>query len=1143
MHLQKIKEVVIDLPMPEGRFEKFEIVYSPIMEAGLAAKYPHIRSYRAYSMENPKNRARFTVGAKGLSASIMTDKGDVYIDPYAIGETNYYISYYIKHDQTGYELNFSCGTQDAIGESHHDQEFLDELQLSLKSGSESVELRRYRIAISCTGEWGAVQGSVANAIETMALAVDRANLIYENELSIIYMLVDNNDELVFLDGTDDPFPEATNAPGLIGMNTSVVNNIIGVNSYDIGHIFTRICTNPSVGGIASLGSLCGPIKASGCTCWFGSTSPNNGIIGTFTHEMGHQMSANHSFNHCDAENENPPTGYEVGSGSTIMSYSGGCGSLNTGDNFDRYHVGSIQEIYLHTRNGGPGDCGVKEDIGNHAPEASHDYTDGFNIPIDTPFYLEGSAFDCDGDDMTYSWEQFDTGPLYTPGNPIANVPLFETYALTTEKTRWFPKLNTVYGNGTDFFEYLPDYSRDLTFRFVVRDNHPGGGTVDWADVEFMSTEEAGPFTVLYPNNPETFEIGQEVEVLWDVANTDGDLVNCQNVDIYLSTQPNQPWFDNLLASNVPNDGSQIVTIPNTPAPFVRIVVMAHNNIFYDMGNIDSKIIEPTDPTYFVDVFPKTQDICLPESASFQIESAAFGGFSDEASYSVVSGLPAGAVANFSNNNADPNEDITLDIDLSGASGSGTFNILLEAVAGSTTIQKEVSLNITGVDFSSLEVISPAPNQAGVGSVPTLQWVDVQDATSYDVQLATSPSFEASSIFLDVEGVTSSQYNFTDLLEKNTLYYWRVKANNKCKSGEFTPTQAFGTETLNCNIGTSSNLPLNISQSGTPTIEATFPVTSTGTVVDVAVTKMKGLHDKVSDIAGILVSPSGTEVILWEEKCSNSSNYNLGFNDDSPTEVICPINTGNSYKPVVPLSTFAGEDAQGVWKLRIEDRDPGNGGTFDEAEIEICSNASLDPPSLINNNTLGVPPASGQLIQNSFLLATDPDNTNDELVYTVVDNTKEGIVYLNGIAQEIGSQFTQADLDEGRVRYVHDAASSATSDVFTFTITDGNGGWIGITAFNIEIDESFTSSVEDIADVSIVQIYPNPTANTVFIDFKDWDGTFYKLNVYGIDGKSLISKTLDQKRTELNIEHLTNGIYLFELSNGAQRYQTSILKQD
>lgn len=1135
---------IIELPMPEGHLERFEIVNSPVMMRGLAEKYPHIQSFRAHSLDNPAHNARLTYGNHGLYAAIRSTKGEIYIDPYGIGEKEYYMSYYIASDNGGQLFtDAACGTLNAFPASAEEMERERDVQATMRDPADNINFRTYRMAISCTGEWGGFQGSVADALETVVATINRANLIYENELSINFILVNDNDLLLYTDGATDPYDTPQTGAQLIPVNTNIINAAIGSSSYDIGHIFAR-CTD--VGGIAFLRSICADNKAGGATCYYG-TSPTNGLIGTFTHEMGHQMGANHTMNNCSnggaGGNENSATGYEVGSGSTLMSYSGACGSDNTGKNYQRYHVSSIEEMYNITRNGANGDCGVKTDIDNHAPEPVLDYENGFYIPIETPFVLSGEATDCDGDELSYSWEQFDIGPLSNVGSPIGNAPIFETYPLTEDKTRYFPRALTVLTNGYDQFELMPTYSRDLTFRFVVRDNNPGGGTIEWAEVEFQATEEAGPFMVTYPTAPETFEVGQEIEVEWDVANTDGDLVDCQRVDIYLSIDGGFNWGDIVLAENVPNDGKQTVILPNTPADFIRVIVKGHDNVFYDMGNIDSELVVPTTPGFAVDVSPLFLDLCLPATSSLSIESAAFAGFSENVVYEVVGGLPPGAIATFSNNNVSPDEDIMLDLDMSSVTVTGEYIVQILATAGTETRLREVVVNVTGTDFSPLATVGPEENAMGVTSLPSFSWTDVPDATLYDFQLASSPSFSTETIIKEVTGISNTYYVLTDLLEKNSIYYWRVRAFNKCAEGDYIATKAFGTETLNCNVGAASNLPLEISGSGTHTVEATIPVTSTGDVVDVVIKRIQGVHDKVSDLAGILISPDGTEIILWEERCGNSSNFNLGFNDAAAGPVSCPINTGNTFQPVTPLSTLAGEGSQGIWKLRLEDRDPGNGGRLNELDLEICSNTSLDPPVLVNNNVLQLPPNAGQKIFSENLLTQDPDNTDEELVYTVVNTPAEGELFLGGATLSIGDQFTQLNINNSQVRYRHADTSMSTVDAFTFTVQDGNGGWVGITQFDIEIDPSHISAVEDIDEVDFIQIYPNPTKDQLMVNLVDYQGSDMTLTIYNVDGKKMLTNQLASTGNSVTLKDYSSGLYIVELTNGIKRYQKRILKID
>lgn len=43
---------------------------------------------------------------------------------------------------------------------------------------------------------------------------------------------------------------------------------------------------------------------------------------------------------------------------------------------------------------------------------------------------------------------------------------------------------------------------------TVRDNHAGGGGVDWTEVKMQSTTTAGPFLVTYPNELITWNVGE-----------------------------------------------------------------------------------------------------------------------------------------------------------------------------------------------------------------------------------------------------------------------------------------------------------------------------------------------------------------------------------------------------------------------------------------------------------------------------------------------------------------------------------------------------------------------------------------------------------------------------------------------------------
>jgi hypothetical protein len=59
--------------------------------------------------------------------------------------------------------------------------------------------------------------------------------------------------------------------------------------------------------------------------------------------------------------------------------------------------------------------------------------------------------------------------------------------------------------------------------------------------------------------------------------------------------------------------------------------------------------------------------------------------------------------------------------------------------------------------------------------PSLSWTPVPGASSYEVEVATDPSYPANAIILDTTGVTSTYYTSTRFFPNHTTLYWRVRA--------------------------------------------------------------------------------------------------------------------------------------------------------------------------------------------------------------------------------------------------------------------------------------------------------------------------------------------------------------------------------
>src|SRR4051794_20649346 len=92
--LAKGAGTVISLPAPDGSFQRFEGPESPVMEAGLAAKHPNIKTYAGRGLDDPDATIRADETPLGFHASVRSPDGAWYVDPYYHLSTSVYVSYF-----------------------------------------------------------------------------------------------------------------------------------------------------------------------------------------------------------------------------------------------------------------------------------------------------------------------------------------------------------------------------------------------------------------------------------------------------------------------------------------------------------------------------------------------------------------------------------------------------------------------------------------------------------------------------------------------------------------------------------------------------------------------------------------------------------------------------------------------------------------------------------------------------------------------------------------------------------------------------------------------------------------------------------------------------------------------------------------
>jgi hypothetical protein len=600
------RPVLLSFPTPEGNVKQYNVVEAPVLEPSFQAKFPNILTYRGQGVTNPQETIRFTVTKNGLHAIVLgTEKGIQYVNPIAKGSTTH--SFFYRNDNRLEQSDWECGVIDEVtdGHQHHSH---------ANRNADDGLMRTFRIAIAGTAEYSNFHGdTVEEVVAAMTIAVTRINAVIERDLSITLQMVDNT-EIIFFDPIRDQLDNFDNG-ALLGQAQTLIATEIGIENYDIAHVF-----NTAGGGVAYLGVSCEDNFNSGVS---GDGTPEGQVFEfIFAHELGHQLGSPHSFNANGGScgpNRSGANAYEPGSGSTIMAYPGLCGDQNLpvgygmGDMY--YHQGSLSFMWNHIE--GSGACPTDQVSTGNSPvtvDAGMDYT----IPQGTPYKLTGSSEDADGTEShTYTWEQFDLGPAGAPTEATLQGPLVRSFPGTTNPTRYIPNLADLgLSPGSSDWEKLATVDRDVNFRLTVRDNDARGGQTSFDAMTVSVTTAAGPFRVTSHQfqNQIVWAPGSTETITWDVAGTDANGINESSVNILLSTDGGVT-YDTVLASNVPNNGSYDIQVPNISAPRCRVMVESVNNIFF---NINDAFFAIGDYTYSEQCEDYTFNLntTIPENSNF-----------------------------------------------------------------------------------------------------------------------------------------------------------------------------------------------------------------------------------------------------------------------------------------------------------------------------------------------------------------------------------------------------------------------------------------------------------------------------------------------------------------------------------------------
>ena len=984
---------ILLIPTATGTMERFTIYENSIMEQGLADRFPEIKSYIGIGIDNPTATVYFSVSPLGFKAMVLSaDKAAEFIEPITADLTTYTV--YRKADKKQSFTPFECSVLDELKPKHTSTELL-------RPNADDATLRTFRLAMSVTGEYTAYFGGTkALALAAINASMTRVNGVFEKDFAIRMVLIANNDAVIYTSASTDPYSASSSMSNWNAQLQSTLTSVIGEANYDVGHLFG------ATGGGGNAGCI-------GCVCVNGSkgsgyTSPANGIpsgdmfdIDYVAHELGHQFGANHTFS---MSNEGTGTNMEPGSGSTIMGYAG-ITSQDVQPNSDAYfHAISIQQV---TNNVKTKTCQTNTATGNAVPTASAglDYT----IPKSTPFMLTGVGTDANGDVLTYNWEQFDNAASSATGaNSAASAtrtsgPTFRSYNSTTSPIRYFPNMSRVLAGatttaGTEItVEALPSVARTMNFRLTVRDNRAGGSANNSDDMVVTVNATAGPFTVSSPNTAVSYVGLSTQTITWAVAGTTANGVNCANVDILLSTNGGTTWTTILAAT--PNDGTQAVTIPNTPSTTCRIMVKGTNHIFFDVSNTNFTITAGAAP----DTTAPTAPTLTASGTTQTTTNLSWSGATDNVG---VTGYDVYRGATLLGSTASTTYAVT---GLT-ASTAYSFTVRAKDAAGNISVASN-TVNITTLTPADTTAPTAPTNLTASGTTQTttsLSWTASTDnvgVTGYDV-------YQGASL---LGTVTSTSANITGLTAA-TAYTFSVKAKDAAGN--------ISSSSNTVNVTTLSNTPTYCASQGNSTADekigrvvfGTINNPSTGTAGYENFTTLS-TNAVRSTAYTITITPSWTSTV-YSEGYAVFIDYNQDGDFADAGETVWTKATSTT-SPVSGTITIPATATLGATRMRVAMKYNGiptsceafSYGQVEDYTINITSTARIE-----DNNTTAL----------SFSLYPNPvkgnvlniGNLDSEATYRII----------NMIGQELGN---------GKIENNTVAVNSLKAGAYLIEITANN----------------------------------------------------------------------------------------------------------
>ena len=278
--------------------------------------------------------------------------------------------------------------------------------------------------------------------------------------------------------------------------------------------------------------------------------------------------------------------------------------------------------------------------------------------------------------------------------------------------------------------------------------------------------------------------------------------------------------------------------------------------------------------------------------------------------------------------------------------TGSYFVYVNVNDGTNTAEATIEIDLYEQMPNVPELDSPAHLSENVSTNIELRAKRTINSFNF-FELATDAEFDN----IVFEASSSNRFVPVSGLMNDTEYFWRVRSENPCGTSDWSETFSFITANPFCTVLSSLDGPKEISSNGSNIVRSIINVPYPVVAEELNILNVKGTHSFISDLE-FRLRFNNNSAVLMSQVCEDATDFDLGFDDESPLKNInCPPTDALSYAPVEPLETFRNQVAGGEWTLQIDDLFNFDGGVFESWTMELCFIESAAAALVPTNNRI------------------------------------------------------------------------------------------------------------------------------------------------------------------------------------------------